>query len=133
MDPSHLEPLSWQVERRCSAVFLQVINLSEIILLYPGKPSIRRSWTGSIIIKKRKPITKKATDFPQLTLWSKNLCYITVVPFIVMQRYLDLFSVIISQITSASCTSYFNSCSSHFSAKKLTLIIFASLHLSMLS
>ena len=133
MDPSHLEPLSWQVERRCSAVFLQVINLSEIIPLYPGRPSSRRSWTGSIIIKKRKPITQKATDFPQLTLWSKKLCYITVVPFMVMQRYLDLFSVIISQITSASCTSYFNSCSAHFSAKALTLIIFASLHFSMLS
>lgn len=133
MAQSHLEPLSWQVDRSCSAVFLQVINLSEIILLSPGRPSSRRSWFGSIIIKKRKPITQKATDFPQLTLWSKKLCYITVVPFMVMQRYLDLFSVIISQITSASCTSYFNSCSAHFSAKALTLIIFASLHFSMLS
>ena len=115
------------------AVFIQVINLSEIILLYPKDPSSRRgSWFGSIKIKKEADYLK-GNRLPQLNIMVKELCYITVVLFIVMQRYLDLSSVIISQITSASCTSYFNSDSMHFSVNLLTLIIFSSLHFSILS
>lgn len=132
-DPSHLELLSCQVYMKCSAVFIQVINLSEIILLYPEDLVVVVVLDfGSIIIKKKADYLK-GNRLPQLNIMVKELCYITVVLFIVMQRYLDLSSVIISQITSASCTSYFNPYSVHTSVKLYTLIIFASLHFSMLS